>query len=211
MKIQLSGDAGSHEIDIAVTHTLDDLAGRIQDAYGVSDARYRFDFGGTIYSPEGDPDSRIHHCDLLIYTGTPAVYYSDDLAARVCHENISDTIYDYCDFENPHYCPVFEEIIDIDACYESMMCLNGFFAIESSEELTKIGDVDTARDRCRRCIYTNCDGIHREQTKRGVSLRNITPSQADYRIHLTKPLPVEIEAVRSAFLAKYPEPDDTEE
>ena len=28
------------------------------------------------------------------------------------------------DFENPPYCPVYDKVIDIDLCYETLMCLN---------------------------------------------------------------------------------------
>ena len=33
------------------------------------------------------------------------------------------------DFENPHYCPVYDKVIDIDLCYETLMCLNRSFKI----------------------------------------------------------------------------------
>ena len=35
------------------------------------------------------------------------------------------------DFENPHYCPVYDKVIDIDLCYETLMCLNCFFKIST--------------------------------------------------------------------------------
>ena len=39
------------------------------------------------------------------------------------------------DFENPHYCPVYDKVIDIDLCYETLMCLNRSFKISSVKEL----------------------------------------------------------------------------
>lgn len=208
MKILLDSDAGKHEIDMAVTHTLDDLAVKIREIYRVPDSKYLYDFGEKLYSYGGDLDSDVYQCDLFIYSDEPVSFFSDNVLVDVSHENISDTIYDYCDFENPHYCPVFEEMIDIDSCYEAMMCLNGFFKIESSEELMKIRDLDLARGKCGRCIYTNCDGIHHEQTSKNLSLENIEPT---YHIHLTKASPDEIETVRNAFFKKFQEPDETEE
>lgn len=49
------------------------------------------------------------------------------------------------DFENPHYCPVYDKVIDIDLCYETLMCLNRSFKISSVKELNDIEDIDNAR------------------------------------------------------------------
>ena len=46
------------------------------------------------------------------------------------------------DFENPHYCPVYDKVIDIDLCYETLMCLNRSFKISSVKELNDIEDID---------------------------------------------------------------------
>ena len=211
MKIMLENDTSRHEIDIAVTHALDDLAVRIRDVYGVSKSPYLFDFGEKTYSYQGDMDTAVYQCDLFLYTDTPALFYSRDLTVWVSHENVSDTVYDYCDFEHPHYCLVFEETIDIDSCYTFMMCLNGFFTVESSERLMAVTDLDRARERCKRCIYTNCDGIHHEQTLKGLSLASIQPSQKKYRVHLTGSSPGGIDGARAAFLERFPKSDDREE
>ena len=48
------------------------------------------------------------------------------------------------DFENPHYCPVYDKVIDIDLCYETLMCLNRSFKISSVKELNDIEDIDNA-------------------------------------------------------------------
>ena len=52
------------------------------------------------------------------------------------------------DFENPHYCPVYDKVIDIDLCYETLMCLNRSFKISSVKELNDIEDIDNARMIC---------------------------------------------------------------
>jgi hypothetical protein len=211
VKIVLDSDAGRRTIETAVTNTLDDLAGMIREVYNLTDSPYLFDFGGTVYAHRGDMDAGVYQCDLFLYTDEPAAFRSGGVTVRVSHENISDSIYDYCDFEHPHYCPVFEEIIDVDSCYTSMMCLNGFFAVESSEGLLKIGDMDTAREKCSRCIYTNCDGIHHEMTVKHLSLEDIEPSRAAYRVRLAEAPPGEIDAVRAAFLTRLSKSDDAEE
>ena len=49
------------------------------------------------------------------------------------------------DFENPHYCPVYDKVIDIDLCYETLMCLNRSFKISSVKELNDIEDIKHER------------------------------------------------------------------
>ena len=58
------------------------------------------------------------------------------------------------DFENSHYCPVYDKVIDIDLCYETLMCLNCFFKISSVKELNDIEDIDNARKICDHCEYS---------------------------------------------------------
>ena len=58
------------------------------------------------------------------------------------------------DFENPHYCPVYDKAIDIDLCYETLMCLNRSFKISSVKELNDIEDIDNARKICDDCEYS---------------------------------------------------------
>lgn len=55
------------------------------------------------------------------------------------------------DFENSHYCPVYDKVIDIDLCYETLMCLNRSFKISSVKELNDIEDIDNARMICDHC------------------------------------------------------------
>ena len=58
------------------------------------------------------------------------------------------------DFENPHYCPVYDKVIDIDLCYETLMCLNRSFKISSVKELNDIEDIDNARMICDHCEFS---------------------------------------------------------
>lgn len=58
------------------------------------------------------------------------------------------------DYNNPHFCPVYNKIIDIDLCYDSLMCLNGSFKVTSTKELEGIKDIKTAREICGRCPYS---------------------------------------------------------
>lgn len=58
------------------------------------------------------------------------------------------------DYDNPHYCPVYKRIIDVDLCYDSLCCLNGEFKISSTPELAEVKNIDTARELCRECPYS---------------------------------------------------------
>lgn len=62
------------------------------------------------------------------------------------------------DYESDHYCPVYKEIISADLCYDSMMCLNRMFKVSSTKELSKIKDMDEAREACRECPYSDLSG-----------------------------------------------------
>jgi hypothetical protein len=59
------------------------------------------------------------------------------------------------DYTAAHYCPAYEEIISVDLCYDSLMCLNGSFKISSTKELQKIKDIDNARKLCEKCPYSD--------------------------------------------------------
>ena len=56
--------------------------------------------------------------------------------------------------DKAYYCPVYDKVIDVDLCYESMMCLSGFFKVSSLYELTKIEDIDNAKKLCEQCVYS---------------------------------------------------------
>ena len=58
------------------------------------------------------------------------------------------------DYEADHYCPVYEKVISADLCYDSMMCLNHFFKVSSTKELSEIKDIEKARRVCTACPYS---------------------------------------------------------
>ncbi len=59
------------------------------------------------------------------------------------------------DYNNPHYCPVYKKIIDIDLCYDSLCCLTGMFKTSSTPELAEIENIDEARGICKNCPYSD--------------------------------------------------------
>lgn len=58
------------------------------------------------------------------------------------------------DYVNPHYCPVYGRVIDIDLCYDSLCCLDHSFKISSTKELSEIEDIEKAREICAKCPYS---------------------------------------------------------
>ena len=58
------------------------------------------------------------------------------------------------DYESEHMCPVYNRVIDPDLCYDSLMCLNRTFKIESTKELEEIEDIEKAREICKNCKYS---------------------------------------------------------
>jgi hypothetical protein len=66
-------------------------------------------------------------------------------------ENMSNNKLHY---EEDHYCPLYNKIINPDVCYESMMCLHRFFKISSVKELAQIEDIDKVRMKCEKCKYS---------------------------------------------------------
>ena len=58
------------------------------------------------------------------------------------------------DYENLHYCPVYKRTIDIDLCYESLMCLNRCFSVSSVVELTRLTNIEETRQICAACPYS---------------------------------------------------------
>lgn len=61
---------------------------------------------------------------------------------------------DNIDYEANRYCPVYRKVICADLCYDSMMCLTGFFKVSSTEELSEIDDIEAARKTCCTCKYS---------------------------------------------------------
>lgn len=62
------------------------------------------------------------------------------------------------DYENPHFCPAYGKVIDIDLCYDSLCCLTGQFKISSTKELSEIEDIEEARKKCRACPWSDLNG-----------------------------------------------------
>lgn len=58
------------------------------------------------------------------------------------------------DYESDHYCPAYDKVITADLCYDSMMCLNRFFKVSSTKELSEIKDIEAARKICEKCPYS---------------------------------------------------------
>ncbi|MCR5205323.1 MAG: hypothetical protein K6E47_09715, partial [Lachnospiraceae bacterium] len=40
-------------------------------------------------------------------------------------------------------------------CYDSAMCLLGFFKVESTRELGEVSDIEAAREICKSCEYSD--------------------------------------------------------
>lgn len=59
------------------------------------------------------------------------------------------------DVEMNRHCEAYNKVIDCDLCYDSMMCLNGYFSVSSTSELNDITDIEKARDICKKCIFSN--------------------------------------------------------
>ena len=62
---------------------------------------------------------------------------------------------DEVDYNADRYCPVYDETIDADLCYDSLMCLNGLFKVSSIKELSDIKDIEYARKKCEACFYSD--------------------------------------------------------
>ena len=54
------------------------------------------------------------------------------------------------------YCPVCDEIIDCETCYELVMCLDGLFKVESIPDV-EIVDREEAAMICAQCKYSQID------------------------------------------------------
>ncbi len=58
------------------------------------------------------------------------------------------------DYNADHMCPVYKRIIDPNLCYDSLMCLNRYFAVSSTPELSEVKDIEEARKICGKCEYS---------------------------------------------------------
>ncbi len=59
--------------------------------------------------------------------------------------------------EEEHNCPVYGRVISPDLCYDSAMCLLGFFKVESTRELGEVSDIEAAREICKSCEYSDME------------------------------------------------------
>lgn len=59
------------------------------------------------------------------------------------------------DYEADRLCPVYNEIIDCDLCYDSIMALSRSVKVSSVPELSRINDISKARNICEKCPYSN--------------------------------------------------------
>lgn len=57
-------------------------------------------------------------------------------------------------YEIEHHCPVYDRVVHPDLCYDSMMCLRGFFKTDSVPELQGISDIEEKRRICENCKYS---------------------------------------------------------
>ncbi len=55
-------------------------------------------------------------------------------------------------------CPIYNNIIDGELCYETAMCMQGFFKISSVPESSEIVlDMKKAKEICNECPYANME------------------------------------------------------
>lgn len=59
------------------------------------------------------------------------------------------------DYEADRFCPAYNETIDCDLCYESLMALSRSIKISSVPELSRIEDIEKARKLCAKCPYSD--------------------------------------------------------
>lgn len=56
-----------------------------------------------------------------------------------------------------HFCPVYNETIDCDLCYESIMALSRSIKVSCVPELFRVEDIEKARIICDKCPYSDLD------------------------------------------------------
>lgn len=55
-------------------------------------------------------------------------------------------------------CPIYKKVIDGELCYETAMCMQGFFRISSVPESKEIAiDFDSAKKICVSCPFGDMD------------------------------------------------------
>ena len=59
---------------------------------------------------------------------------------------------------NDRNCPIYDKIIDGELCYETAMCMQGFFKISSVPESNEIiFNLEQARKICNKCPYSDME------------------------------------------------------
>lgn len=59
------------------------------------------------------------------------------------------------DYNADKHCPVYNEVISADLCYETILTLSGDFKLTSLPELSKVNDIPKARKVCDKCPYSD--------------------------------------------------------
>lgn len=55
-------------------------------------------------------------------------------------------------------CPIYAKVIDGELCYETALCMLGYFKLSSLPEAVDFAmPVDAARKTCKGCKYANMD------------------------------------------------------
>ncbi len=63
------------------------------------------------------------------------------------------------DYNADRFCPVYNDEIDCDLCYESIMALTRIVKASSVPELSKVEDIEKARRICSKCPYSDLGSI----------------------------------------------------
>jgi hypothetical protein len=60
--------------------------------------------------------------------------------------------------DNDRKCPIYEKVIDGELCYETALCMQGFFKLSSVPESKDIKlAIDEARKICVNCPYSDME------------------------------------------------------
>ena len=62
------------------------------------------------------------------------------------------------DYNADRFCPAYKKVITADLCYDSLFALNKFVTLASVRELSEIDDIESARESCRSCRYSDLNG-----------------------------------------------------
>lgn len=62
------------------------------------------------------------------------------------------------DYESDHFCPVFNEVVTPDKCYDALICLCRLVKIEANPDLDELGNIEVARKLCKACPYSDLSG-----------------------------------------------------